>query len=70
MFSETLPFSQRRWTLMMAFLKPEDAIQAVTIKIMMVGNPWDRLRVTGRFSLRVLGLLGQKPGMNPQPRVL
>lgn len=54
----------------MAFLKPEDIIDAVTIKIMMVDNIWDRLGVTMRFSLRVLGSLGQKPGTNTQPRVL
>lgn len=70
MFSGTLCLSQRRWTLTTAFLKPEDVIDDVMIKIMTVDNIWDKLGVPGRLSLRVLGSLGQILGTNTQPRVL
>lgn len=44
----------------MAFLKPEEVIDHVLIRIMMmVENIWDRLGATRRSSFRVLGLLGQ-----------
>lgn len=54
----------------MAFLKPEEVIDHVLIRIMMVENIWDRLGATRRFSFRVLDLLGQKHGTNTQPRVI
>ena len=48
--------------LSVAFLKPEEVIDHVLIRIMMVENIWDRLGATRRSSFRVLGLLGQKHG--------
>lgn len=56
--------------LSVAFLKPEEVIDHVLIRIMMVENIWDRLGATRRFSFRVLDLLGQKHGTNTQPRVI